>query len=560
MFLCGNMCTGEGGMEPEVNVKEVSFEAKVMTAIHNFHKSTRPKKNGSVMVKKSRYDEYVKDCRERNVKFEDKEFPANSASLEYTIEGRPITWKRITEVVPGAVMVENDFTPSDIHQGNIGDCYFLSSIAALAEVEERIENIFHNDFTISPYGIYNILMVLGGVPTQIVIDDYIPVFADTHRPVFCKATGREIWVVLLEKAWAKLKGSYGAISAGCPHEVLQTFSVAPCYYYQVEEHHEESYKTMVWKELADAADENMAVVAGTKPEVKTAGLLPGHAYTILDSHEVKSLGKVHRMMRLRNPWGKTEYQGRGCETDNEFWNGVTDEAVKKRMRPQVGSNDGDFSMPFGEFMKNFNSIDISSSIFGFSYEFQNIKMYKGEPLFIKFDVTEEHEAFLTVERKYGKGDTNQQVLTTDYGFTRMIIGHQRDQDTFEYYDSILESDFPDCTTYVTFKPGRYVMFVEIDDPKLPDQFDATFSYYFDTLETKEGKNWRIEYDEKYPNFLESVFLNHALRMNNDKSPIGPKKEDWVKTTFNYDQGGFGYVMVNLQQDTNIRISVTMDRK
>jgi len=41
--------------------------------------------------------------------------------------------------------------------------------------------------------------------------------------------------MLIEKAWAKIKGSYGAISAGCPHEVLNAFSLAPCYFYQIEE-------------------------------------------------------------------------------------------------------------------------------------------------------------------------------------------------------------------------------------------------------------------------------------------------------------------------------------
>lgn len=125
-------------------------------------------------------------------------------------------------------------------------------------------------------------MVVAGIPTEVIIDDYIPVFAATDRPVFCKATGKEIWVMLIEKAWAKIKGSYGKISAGCPHEVLQAFSVAPCYYYQIEEDHSSEYLDMVWKELLDAADEMMPIVAGTKSSVTLEGLQPSHAYTVLD--------------------------------------------------------------------------------------------------------------------------------------------------------------------------------------------------------------------------------------------------------------------------------------
>lgn len=36
--------------------------------------------------------------------------------------------------------------------------------------------------------------------------------------------------MLLEKAWAKMSGSYGDTSSGYPHEVLNTFLVAPCFY------------------------------------------------------------------------------------------------------------------------------------------------------------------------------------------------------------------------------------------------------------------------------------------------------------------------------------------
>ena len=120
-----------------------------------------------------------------------------------------------------------------------------------------------------------------------------------------------------------------------------------------------------------------------------------------------------------------------------------------------------------------------------------------------------------MERSYGKSDNvNDKVDTTNYGYSRLVIAHQLDHDTFEYYDSQLETDFPDITKFTEFKPGRYIMYVEIDDSKLPEEFEATFSYYFDTLEVKENKHWEVEYGKKYPNFLEAVYTNHALRLNN----------------------------------------------
>lgn len=112
----------------------------------------------------------------------------------------------------------------------------------------------------------------------------------------------------------------------------------------------------------------MPMVAGTKSNVTLPGLLPSHAYTVLDCEEVPSYGKVCRLMKFRNPWGKTEYTGFASENDKQFWDGVP-ESFKEQMMPKPGTNDGIFTMPFEEFMKNFNSVDILNCIFGFSYEF-----------------------------------------------------------------------------------------------------------------------------------------------------------------------------------------------
>lgn len=70
----------------------------------------------------------------------------------------------------------------------------------------------------------------------------------------------------------------------------------------------------------------------------------------------------------------------------------------------------------------------------------------------------------------------------------------------------------------------------------------------------------MEYGNKYPRFLEQVFTNHAIRLNNEPSKLGPRPNDWVKTSFMYDEGGFGYVMVNLDPSTNVRASVVIDRQ
>jgi len=161
MFLCSNMCTG-GEMEPELHVKEVPFEAKFMTEFTKEIK--RHKKNTHVQMKRSKYDDHLDYHVQKGTKFTDPDFPPNEHSLNFTIEGRKLGWERVGEVVPKATFVEGDFTPSDIQQGNIGDCYFLSSIASLAEVRERISNIFLNKLEYSEQGIYKILVVQGGAP------------------------------------------------------------------------------------------------------------------------------------------------------------------------------------------------------------------------------------------------------------------------------------------------------------------------------------------------------------------------------------------------------------
>ncbi len=85
MFLCGNSCTADTE-EPEIAISNFNNAAKLMTAISR--PSKRTKKDASVMLKKSKYDQYVEECKIKNTKFVDKEFPPDETSLKFKVEGR----------------------------------------------------------------------------------------------------------------------------------------------------------------------------------------------------------------------------------------------------------------------------------------------------------------------------------------------------------------------------------------------------------------------------------------------------------------------------------------
>lgn len=60
----------------------------------------------------------------------------------------------------------------------------------------------------NPSGIYQLKVKIKGILQWIVVDDYVPVFVDTGRPLLCGTVGHQIWIMLIFKAYAKICGSY----------------------------------------------------------------------------------------------------------------------------------------------------------------------------------------------------------------------------------------------------------------------------------------------------------------------------------------------------------------
>ena len=65
-------------------------------------------------------------------------------------------------------------------------------------------------------GIFGVNITKNGRRMRVVLDDFIPCTVDGH-PAFTQNKGPEMWVICLEKAWAKVHGSYERIVAGIVH-------------------------------------------------------------------------------------------------------------------------------------------------------------------------------------------------------------------------------------------------------------------------------------------------------------------------------------------------------
>ena len=83
-------------------------------------------------------------------------------------------------------------------------------------------------------------------------------------------------------------------------------------------------------------EKGYAMTAGTSGDVinlpiEEMGLSPGHAYTVLDLHEING----EKVMKLRNPWGNGEYSGDWSDSSKKWT------AELKKTYGLVKKNDGD---------------------------------------------------------------------------------------------------------------------------------------------------------------------------------------------------------------------------
>ena len=116
---------------------------------------------------------------------------------------------------PGGATKRPEF--SDMAQGQVGDCYFLATLSAIAlRKPNLIEKAFVRAAKLHEKGVpeaqkrrvVSVQFYLEeDQPVQVAVDDIMPAYASGVAMFADWRVGQDAWPLLIEKAWAKLHGS-----------------------------------------------------------------------------------------------------------------------------------------------------------------------------------------------------------------------------------------------------------------------------------------------------------------------------------------------------------------
>ncbi|KAM9788510.1 calpain-9-like [Neosynchiropus ocellatus] len=306
-------------------------------------------------------------CLQRRTQFVDRHFPPQNRSLGNLGMSRAqlnaVEWLRPSEILKAnrvsgdPVFCSAGTSQYDFAQGNVYNCWFLAAVGTLTAHKSLMAQVVPPEQTFSNNpGIFHFRFWRFGKWVDVVVDDHLPTINKRLISVQPKDV-REFWAPLLEKAYAKVCGSYADTNAGNPTEACKDFSGGVHKTFELGKGQEDQ----VWTALERAFSCRALVCCaidrtgnGMTNSVLSTGLVEGHAYSLTGITEVDYYGSKVKLVRTLNPWGEQEWN-RKWSDKSSVWDRVSQQDRAKLMERE----DGEFWIEMSDFDKNFSIVTVT---------------------------------------------------------------------------------------------------------------------------------------------------------------------------------------------------------
>jgi len=344
-------------------------------------------------VCRAKVSKIVKECRRVNQKYRDPHFDLEvdlKLNGRDTLESlcntkekedpgfRPKSAKRVVDIFDAPRFYIDGPTANDVRQGRDGDCWLLAALCTLSNKPSLIERVCvaRNE----QVGVYGFVFHRDGEWISEIIDDKLyltkPDFDESflerilwedrervnseeqYRKTYQSGSGalyfaqcehdNETWLPLLEKAYAKAHGDYQAIEGGFTGEGIEDLTGGVTTELYTTDILDKEY---FWKEeLMKVNDEFLFGCATGVWGVgwgERKGIVENHAYSVMRAVEMDG----HRLVLLKNPWGRGEWKGAWSDGSKEW---TAEWLIKLNHR---FGDDGKFWISYEDLLRKYQAFD-----------------------------------------------------------------------------------------------------------------------------------------------------------------------------------------------------------
>ena len=235
------------------------------------------------------------------------------------------------------------------------DINFKVIISEIMKYPQLLFNLLRENDELNQLGYYELCLFIEGQWQIVIIDDFIPV-KKNHIYEFAFAqpdNDYNIWLILLEKAWSKVNGSYyNAMTDSSPYEIFHALTGFPFDVIDLNK----TNKEFNWKRIEQALISNEIIFTDNDSnKLKSRNGLLNEYYRIIDIRE-SNLDEENIKLIVLKSENITNWTGTWSKNSHR-WDHESIKLLKKE-------NDSDdcIYMDYDDFLIFFSSVNISRNI------------------------------------------------------------------------------------------------------------------------------------------------------------------------------------------------------